>query len=260
LIDLHCHLLPAVDDGAVNLAESLEMARMAAADGVEIVACTPHIMPGVYDNKGPAILTAVAELQAELSGRSIPLALTTGADVHLAPRLGEGISDGRIPSLGGSRYFLLEPPPGLVPPRFEDIVFGLVGAGGVPVITHPERLNWPERDYGIFERLVRLGCWMQLTGGSLLGHFGSRVRAVSERMLRDGLIHIIASDAHDTRRRPPGLSQAFRAAAEIVGVDEALHLVDTRPTGILKDINPCEHPAPTRSGAASGWRLARNFR
>jgi protein-tyrosine phosphatase len=233
---------------------------MAVSDRISVVACTPHILPGVYDNKGPAILAAIAALQAELEAQDIPLALTTGADVHMAPDLLEGLRNGRVLSLGGSRYVLLEPPHSIVPPRFEDHLFSLVTAGYVPIITHPERLAWPESDSGIFERAVRHGAWMQLTGGSLLGQFGRRARALSERLLDDGLVHIIASDAHDTSRRPPLLSDAFRAAALRIGEEGALHLVSTRPAGILRNAAPDELPPTVRIEAMRGGGRARAAR
>ncbi|MDS4069917.1 MAG: CpsB/CapC family capsule biosynthesis tyrosine phosphatase, partial [Candidatus Competibacter sp.] len=125
MIDLHCHLLPGIDDGAPDLAISLAMARIAAADGIEVVACTPHIYPGLYENNGPAIRRAVSELQAHLDEAAIPLRLTYGADTHIAPDLVAGLREGRVPSLHGSRYFLLEPPHHVAPPRLEETVFNL---------------------------------------------------------------------------------------------------------------------------------------
>jgi protein-tyrosine phosphatase len=219
---------------------------MAVADGIVVIACTPHILPGVYNNRGPQIAAAVSELQSELDREEIPLVLTTGADVHIAPDLVEGLRGGRVPTLGASRYFLLEPPQSIVPPRFADSVFDLVAAGYVPIITHPERLAWPEGEYGLFERIVRQGAWMQLTGGSLLGQFGQRAQALAERMLEDGLVHILASDAHNTDRRAPVLSEAFEAAADRIGEEEAFHLVSTRPAGILRNTEPSELPPPIR--------------
>jgi len=220
------------------------MARMAVSDGISVIACTPHILPGVYDNTGPAIRAAVAELQKKLEQARIPLRLTTGADVHLAPDLIEGLREGRVLSLSDSRYLLIEPPQTIIPPRFEDHIFNLVSAGYVPIVTHPERLGWSDRHYDILTRIVGFGCWMQLTGGSLLGHFGRRAEAWAARMLSEGLAHIIASDAHDTRGRPPLLSYAYGAAVEMVGEEEATHLVETRPAGILQDTDPRLLPPP----------------
>jgi protein-tyrosine phosphatase len=249
LIDLHCHLLPQIDDGPRSLADSLEMARLAVADGISVIACTPHILPGVYENKGPDIRAAVAELESALGEQAIEVVLTTGADVHLAPDILDGLKSGRILSLGESRYFLLEPPQAIVPPRFADYVFTLTGAGYVPIITHPERLGWFDRDLGMFEQVVRLGAWTQVTGASLLGRFGRRAQAVAEWMLEDGLVHILASDAHDAVDRRPCLAEAFEAAAKRIGEDEAWHLVRTRPEGVLKDLHPNELPQPARFDA-----------
>ncbi len=223
------------------------MARIAVADGIRIVACTPHILPGVYNNSGPTIQKAVTELQAELDRAEIPLLLTTGADVHIAPDLVDGLRSGQVLPLGKSRYFLLEPPQGVVPPRFEEFLFDVLSASYVPIITHPERLSWIESQYELLKRAVRSGVWTQLTGGSILGKFGRRAKHLSERLLGDGLVHIVASDAHDTKARPPRLSEAFHALEQQLGREEAVDLVQTRPAGILKDANPADLAAPARS-------------
>ncbi|MGE3917880.1 MAG: CpsB/CapC family capsule biosynthesis tyrosine phosphatase, partial [Hyphomicrobiaceae bacterium] len=110
MIDLHCHILPGLDDGARDVATSLGMAEALVADGVEIVACTPHILPGLYHNTGPQIRAAAAALQSEIDGAGLPLRLTTGADVHIAPDLLEGLRSGTVLSLADSRYILIEPP------------------------------------------------------------------------------------------------------------------------------------------------------
>lgn len=244
VIDLHCHLLPGIDDGAKGLTESLEMAKIAVADGITIAACTPHILPGVYNNNGAAIREAVTRLQMEIEKEGIPLLLVEGADVHIAPDLHRKLASGEIPSLGQSRYFLLEPPQTLVPPRFEETLFDLLVEGHIPIITHPERLHWLGSHYPMLERLARSGVWMQLTGGSLLGKFGRRARYWSERMLEEGLAHIIASDAHDTQLRPPRLSDAMEAVTKRVGGEEAKRLVIIRPAGILRNQAPSEIGVP----------------
>jgi tyrosine-protein phosphatase YwqE len=123
MIDLHCHLLPGIDDGAVDLAMALQMARIAAGDGITAVACTPHIYPGMYENDAAGIRAAVTAFQAELDAAGIALRLHAGADVHLDPRLVARIRDGEVPTLAGSRYLLLEPPHHVAPPRFEEAVF-----------------------------------------------------------------------------------------------------------------------------------------
>ena len=243
MIDLHCHLLPGIDDGAPDLDVALAMARCAVADGIRVVACTPHIYPGLYENTRAGIEAAVAAMQERLHRDAIPLTLTTGADTHLAPDLVEGIRSGRIPTLHGSRYLLLEPPHHVAPPRFAESVFRLQAAGIVPVITHPERLSWIEPHYADFVQLARGGAWMQVTAGSLTGRFGRRPQYWGERMLDDGLVHILATDSHHVDRRPPLLAEGRDAAARLVGEEEATHLVDTRPRGILANAGPEKLPA-----------------
>ena len=174
MLDLHCHMLPAIDDGAPDLATSLEMARMAHADGIRTVACTPHIYPGLYENNATGIRKAIAELQQKLDEEGIDLKLVEGADVHLDTDLAGAIRNGRVPTLAGSRYLLLEPPHHVAPPGFESRVFELMTAGITPVITHPERLSWVEDHYDLFMRLVDRGAWMQITAGALTGRHGRR--------------------------------------------------------------------------------------
>lgn len=183
MLDLHCHMLPAIDDGAVDLDMALDMARMAVADGIRTIACTPHIYPGMYENDASGIRAAIAAFQAELDQRDINLRLVEGADVHLVPGLLDGLREGRVPTIAGSRYLLLEPSHHVAPPRFEDSVFELMAAGYVPVITHPERLSWVEDQYAVFDRLSRRGAWMQVTAGALTGRFGRRVKYWGERVL-----------------------------------------------------------------------------
>jgi hypothetical protein len=119
MIDLLCHILPGIDDGAVDIGVSLDMARASVADGVSVLACTPHILPGLYHNAGPQIASAVQHLQDALGQEGIPLLLVAGADVHLVPDLIAGRRSGRIPSIAGARYVLVEPPHHTAPPLLE---------------------------------------------------------------------------------------------------------------------------------------------
>lgn len=235
MIDLHSHILPGIDDGAADVSVSLAMARMFVADGVTDLACTPHILPGLYLNTGPQIRAAVSALQAELDQEGIPLRLTTGADVHMVPDLVAGLRSGRLLSLGDSRYVLVEPPHHVPPQKFEDFFFNILVSGYVPILTHPERLTWVGSHYAAIERMARSGVWMQITAGSLTGSFGRSAQKLAERMLKDGCVHILATDAHDTVRRPPALSRGRDLAAKFVGTAEAEHLVVTRPRGILEN-------------------------
>ncbi|MEZ5645288.1 MAG: CpsB/CapC family capsule biosynthesis tyrosine phosphatase [Burkholderiaceae bacterium] len=238
MIDLHSHILPGIDDGAPTLDVSLEMARIAVADGIHTMACTPHIYPGMYMNDGPGIELARQALQASLDQAGIGLRLVTGADVHLVPDLLPQIRSGQVPTINRSRYLLLEPSHTVAPPRFEDSVFNLVVSGYTPVITHPERLTWIDSHYPVFRRLVEQGAWMQLTAGALTGVFGKRAKYWGERFLGDGLTHILATDAHSAGRRLPQLSEGLAVAQRLLGDAEARKLVVDRPQAILDNAEP----------------------
>jgi protein-tyrosine phosphatase len=266
LIDLHCHLLPGVDDGSKDLAMSLDMARIACADGMTTVVCTPHILPTVYENKGPEIKAAVTLLQEAFSLADIPLRLLSGADVHIVPDLLSGLNDGRILTLAGSRYLLLEPPHHVIPPQFDDCIFRLQSAGYVAILTHPERLSWIRPQYALVQRMVQKGLWIQLTAGSLTGRFGQGPRYWAERMLDEGLCHVIATDAHNISTRPPHLSKAQVMVEHRLGAAEAANIFRIRPRGVLDNVSPARLP-PLPAGelsqepVRSGWKgLAQWFR
>ena len=244
MIDLHCHLLPGLDDGAENLQISLTMARKAVAQRVTIIACTPHILPGVYHNRGPDIRAATKNLQEALDREGIPLQLATGADVHMAPNFIAGLRSGELLTLADLRYVLVEPPHSVAPPQMEEFFFNLVTAGYVPILTHPERLSWVRSRHDTIKKLVQTGVWMQVTAGSFTGAFGRTALYWAVRLLDEGCVHLIASDAHDAERRPPDLASGREFVAKRVGAKEAQHLVVTRPMGILKDQPPSSLPGP----------------
>jgi protein-tyrosine phosphatase len=233
MIDIHCHILPGLDDGAESLAVSIAMAEMAVADGVTHLVCTPHITPGVYHNTSDGIASQVAALQGELDLRGIPLRLAAGADIHISPTLVADLDAGIAPTLAGSRAILFEPPHHVLPPRMDQAVARLIAAGYVPVITHPERLSWIESRYDVVVALSDMGAPLQLTAGSITGGFGKRPQYWAERILDEGRADVIASDAHNTRARSPRLSHARDRVAARLGEAEAENLVLWRPAALL---------------------------
>jgi protein-tyrosine phosphatase len=256
VIDLHCHLLPGLDDGAADLPTALAMARAAVGQGVTAVACTPHILPGVYHNRGPEIRAATQHLQDALVREGIPLKLVTGADLHMAPNFVARLRSGELLTLADSRYLLVEPPSHVAPPKLEEFFFDLVTTGYVPILTHPERLAWLSGRYDTIQKLVAAGVWMQVTAGSITGRFGRNALYWAVRLLDEGCVHLIASDAHDAERRPPDLAPGREAVAKRVGVEEAQHLVYTRPMGILRDQPPSSLPGPVGGADAKYGEMA----
>ncbi len=252
MYDLHCHLLPGADDGAVDLDMALAMARMAVDDGIATVACTPRVRPGLYENTTEGIRAALAALQSELDARDIRLRLVEGALAHLGPGVARGTRSGRIPTIAGSHYLLLELPGDAMPPRFEEGVFELMTLGITPVLAHPEGLGWIEGHYDIFVRMAARGAWLQVAAGALAGRCGRRVQYWGEKFVAEGHCHVLATGATHPAHRPPLLAEGREVAARLVGQDAAWHMVETRPRGIVVDADPSVLPPPlalTRGGA-----------
>jgi protein-tyrosine phosphatase len=211
------------------------MARIACADGISIQACTPHIQLGVFNNTPDDIRARVIALQAQLTQAGIPLKLVPGCDGHVRHDFVAAIRNNQLLTINETRYVLFEPPHHVAPPHMDSLLFNILAAGYVPVLTHPERLTWIPGQYDLLAKLVRSGVWMQITSGSLTGRFGRGPKALAERLLADGLVHILATDAHSTHRRPPLLREGMLAAAAIVGAEEAERMVLERPRMVIEN-------------------------
>jgi protein-tyrosine phosphatase len=261
VIDLHCHMLPNLDDGASDLATALAMARLAVADGIKSTACTPHIYPGLYDNDAARIRAAVRAFQRHLEDEGIPLTVTDGADIQIVPGLVQSLKSGAYPTLNGSRYFLFEPSHHTVPARFPESIFDALASGFVPLITHPERLTWlDEAHYGWFVKAARQGAWLQVTAGALTGRFHRGAKYWGERMLDDGIVHVLATDAHSVKGRPPLLAEGREIAARWVGAEEAERLVRGRPRSVIDNLDPATVPPPPGLAGATDRRAQAHHR
>jgi len=256
VIDLHCHMLPGIDDGARNLSVSLEMAKASVDQGIEVTACTPHILPGLYHNSGPAIRQATLDLQAALDAEGLPLRLVAGADVHMCPDFVAGLQSGRLLTLGDTRYVLVEPPHHTAPPQLEEFFFNLVVAGYVPILTHPERNPLVMRRPELLHRWVMRGCLVQVTAKSYTGGFGSKAQRSAEWWLGQNLIHFFASDAHDVKHRPPILSACYQKLAEARGEEVAELLLTKNQAAVIhgKPLPPGLEPVPPETTKRKrGW-------
>jgi protein-tyrosine phosphatase len=210
VIDLHCHLLPGIDDGPADLGGTLAMAQTHVKAGVEIVAATPHVARDM-PNDAATIQLRLADVRAALSVAQIPLEVVRGAeiDVHHALKLTD--EQLRELALGGGPWLLIEAPltkgVGLAP-----VVYALLDRGHRVLIAHPERSPLLQNDPDELRALVRAGAATQVTAGSFAGSFGRTVRDYAEQLLEARLVHSVASDAHDTLRRPPGIAAPLKSA------------------------------------------------
>uniref|UniRef100_A0A7C5ELG0 protein-tyrosine-phosphatase n=1 Tax=Desulfobacca acetoxidans TaxID=60893 RepID=A0A7C5ELG0_9BACT len=240
MIDLHAHILPGVDDGPQTLEESLEMARQAVADGITVMVATPHLFRRKSVERGawnqPADLRLGVEiLNRHLADEGLGLKVLPGCEVPLFPEILEFLKQGRLLTLNdGGRYLCLELPDTVIPPATEDIVFQLSSQGITPILSHPERNPIFYQNPARLKRLISLGCLSQITARSLTGGFGWGVGRFTKKLLRQGLVHVMATDAHSAKHRPPILSTAFRKLEKIVGESRAWDMVATFPERILR--------------------------
>ncbi len=241
MIDLHCHILPGLDDGPQTMEESIRMCRIAYQDGIRTIVATPHTLNGVYQNGRSTILTRVEELCSELRTQNseLPLKILPGSDVHLCETTLQQVDQGEAITIGdGGKYIMIEFPSQAIPYQAERVLFQLLGRGLIPIISHPERNLEIWKRPGRYYEIIKMGCLGQVTAMSLTGEFGPKVRQWAEKLLKSWLVHFIASDAHSGNGRPPILSAAVKAAAKIVGKKEAKKLVTEYPKAILEGRRP----------------------
>ena len=212
IVDLHCHILPNLDDGPAGLGEALRMARMAVQDGITDVVATPHTSNGIYSNKAEDVISAVKIFRQALDREQIPLQIHPGSEVHIHVELIQNIESMSILTFGNEkRYVLLELPQFNLPLMTDLLINELKCAGITPVIAHPERNQVLCSDPGRLARWIREGAVAQLTAGSLTGELGRRVQKTAEYMVKHKLAHLIASDGHNDGVRSPILSKGYKA-------------------------------------------------
>ncbi|MGO9125564.1 MAG: tyrosine-protein phosphatase [Terriglobales bacterium] len=230
MIDIHCHILPEVDDGPTSWEVSEQMCRMAAADGIEHIVATPHANRRFhYDRE--SLARALEQLRQRV-GKTPRLSL--GCDFRLsAENLKEAMSFPERYVIEGGRYLLAEPNHTDVPAHIDDDLRELLKVGIIPVITHPERNTVLQRTPQRILEWVELGCVIQVTASALTGGWGETAWHTAQWLLKREAVHVLASDAHDAARRPPGLSLAREVVAESQGEEIARALVEDNPRAIV---------------------------
>jgi protein-tyrosine phosphatase len=234
VIDLHCHILPGLDDGPSNLDFSLAMARAAVEAGTQLIVATPHIRAD-FDVDPAEIEPRVDLFNERLQRERLPLRVLPGAEIGwaTAPELDDR-QLARL-SLGSGKRVLLESPYGKKPVDIEGIITGLEARGFQSVLAHPERCPLFQHDHERLRKIVAGGAFCSITAGSMMGRFGATVRTYTIAMLRDGLVHDVASDAHDHLHRPPSLVEGFDDVKDdLPGIERhAAWYTVTAPVAIL---------------------------
>jgi protein-tyrosine phosphatase len=237
MIDLHCHILPGLDDGAKSLEEAVEMARIAQDEGIERIVVTPHLFREniLYEDLG-RIEEKRKELHRALETSNIHVELLSGAEVHISHNLMEEIRKNRKHLVvNRSSYMFVEFPSRHVFSGVKELFFELMSEGIIPIIAHPERNSVFVRNPSFLYELIQMGSLAQANSGSLSGIYGRGAEQAVSRFLEMNLIHFIASDGHNTSDLAPKLSGARERAERIIGKEGAIALVEDNPAAVLED-------------------------
>ena len=237
MYDLHCHLLPGIDDGPQSLEEALAMARLAVSEGIRKSVVTPHLHVGRWENDRASIEAAVEAYRSALGAAGIALEVGFAAEVRCDYDIVPYVEAERVPFLGtyaGEQVMLLEFPHGHMPVGGDKLVAWLRERGIRSMIAHPERNKDIMRDLAKLQPYVEAGCLLQLTADAVAGEFGPQCQARALEMLERGWVTIMASDAHDTKARPPRLRPGIEKAASVIGERAARDLVETNPRRIVE--------------------------
>jgi len=258
MIDIHHHCLPGVDDGPRTLAESVDLCRMAADEGIETIVATPHVLRGRWQNTSGEQLAAILDqLRAALGDKP---RILLGSEYYFGHDMDEMLRTQSILPLAGGRYILVEFASHTVPPLIRDPLYRVQLEGWVPVIAHPERNVVFQAKPEFLASLIRIGVKTQITTGSVTGEFGPEAEAAAIDWLKRGWVHVMATDAHNVTKRQPRFQAARARVTNLVGEKIAQALFVDNPKSIVENRGLVYDPdLPESSGTQSG-RLFSNLR
>jgi protein-tyrosine phosphatase len=256
VIDLHCHYLPGIDDGAQVLEESLELARAAVAAGIKTAVMTPHVHPGRYENTASSIRKLCVAFQRVLEHKEIPLDIRVGGEVRISAEIIAMVENDEIPFLGtfdGYRIMLLEFPHSHLLLGADKLINWLMARRIRPLIAHPERNKDVMRNVEKLAPFMKMGCMTQLTGASLIGEFGKPAQECAQKLIDHEWATVVATDAHNLKHRPPNLDLAYKALKDIGGESFAQRLTIHMPGRIISGNQPLsKHPGARAVANAEG--------
>jgi protein-tyrosine phosphatase len=241
VIDLHCHYLPGIDDGAQALDESLELARAAVAAGIKTAVMTPHVHPGRYENTGSSIRKLCVAFQRVLDHKEIPLDIRVGGEVRISAEIIPMVENNEIPFLGiadGYRIMLLEFPHSHLLLGADKLIAWLLARRIRPLIAHPERNKDVMRNIEKLAPFMKMGCMTQLTGASIVGQFGKPAQECAQKLIDREWATVVATDAHNLKHRPPNLDLAYKALTELAGESFAQRLTTHTPARLISGNEP----------------------
>jgi len=232
MVDIHCHVLPDIDDGPRRIKDSLDMLRNALKTGVEIVVATPHLIENTFNIDVSGRDQVIHELQNKANKNGINIQIKAGYECYISPEILE--QKGKLIELTintNGKYILVELPMHSIPLYIEKTLLGLKDRGVTPVIAHPERNIVISKNPNVLLNFLAKGCVTQLNAGSILGYYGRVIRDTARTLLLHNLVHLVASDMHSTTS--PMMAQALPAVSALIGNDKALYMFNVVPHRIV---------------------------
>lgn len=233
MLDIHCHIIPAIDDGAKDLETSLKMLEIAQNNGTKAIVATPHVIEGEWLPAWEQIVAGCRLLEAEGRERGWDLPVYPGGEVAIHRDILELVKEPGPYCLNGGRYMLVELPAIDIPGFTEDFFFSLQARGITPVLAHPERHPLLAKDPEILVEWIRRGVLTQVNGSSLMGRMGERSRQTAELLLARDMVHCIGSDAHSARHRNPDLAATREKLTGLIGAEKTRQILTTNPRHII---------------------------
>lgn len=235
LIDMHCHIIPGVDDGAGSKKDVSEMLLMEYRSGVRKIVLTPHYRKGMFEPDDQEVQNGLKEIKQVIRELEVEMEVFLGCEYHANSDMIKELVEHERFRMNGSRYVLVEFSSRHNFTKIRNWIYELVKAGFEPIIAHVERYPAVTEKKELVQELIELGAWIQVDAGAILGEDGWRLKTISRKLLKEELIHFIGSDAHDNRKRRPNLKECYLYVAKKKGEQYAQELFFDNPRVLLKN-------------------------
>lgn len=233
MIDIHCHILPYIDDGAKNMKEAIEMAKIAYEEGIAKIIATPHY---IEDNGYPSqhvISQIMEELQIAIKSEGIEVEIFRGSEAYLTYNLPLLITNRKIPTINNTKYLLIELPMLNMPIYIDDVIYKLKLMNITPIIAHPERYRYVMKNPNLLIKYIDMGALCQINSGSIIGKFGKDIMKTAKTLIYHDMVHFVASDGHSSSIREPRLKNAYKKVIDLYGKEKSEELFNLNPQKII---------------------------
>ena len=235
MIDIHCHIVPNIDDGAKNLEDALEMAKIAYSEGIRKIVNTSHYHPNFEYINGKELFEHVREFNDILKSNNIDIEVLLGNELYYSDDIIEIIEQKEFYTLNNSKYLLIEFPPLRFPKNIVDIVYEIKLRGYIPILAHVERYKEVQENVNIIYDCINEGALIQVNSSSIIGKNGNEIERVSKILLENNMIHFVATDAHSSTRRRPIINETYDYIARKYGDEKAEMLFIKNPNEVIED-------------------------